>query len=448
MNETVTKSLDKVAGKAHYERACQVIPGGMMSNFRRDEGYVPTYYAGGDGAWLTDIDGNQYLDYSLGYGPSVLGHNPPAVTRALIDQLKRFSSCESTVVQTEAAERLAAHVPCAELVRFACSGTEAVYNVCRIARAHTGRGKIVRFNGHYDGGLDELLGGVVADQAYPVPHQGEREDDFFSQLANTQGRAPHALSDVFLIEWNDLDALETLFSAHGDEIAGVLMEPVMVNVSGCLPMPGYLEGVRELCNRYGAVLIFDEVITGFRMGLGGAQGHFGVTPDLATFGKALGAGFPVAAFCGRREVMDVVTRTEVIAGGTYNGHPLAMAAVCATIDELAKDDGAAMAHLQAMGTLLGEGLNRLFAQYEPHLRVQGFPGAWTLAYEPEGKAIVRHAQALGVDSHLPIGAFVGGMQGRGIVMQTRMCTSVAHNAEDVAHALAMAEDTLREMTGA
>ena len=438
-------TIQKPATRAHFERARRVIPGGIMSNFRKDEGYVPTYFSHGRGSHLFDLDGNEYIDYSLSYGPGILGHNHPALTEAIANQAGRFLSCESNPLEAEAAEKIKAHVPCAELIRFACSGTEAVYNACRVARGFTGRDKIVRFNGHYNGGLDELLGGVVNDPAAPVPVAGERDDDIFSQMTDTGGRKRHAFDDTFLIEWNDIGAIETLLDRHAPDIAALLMEPVMVNVSGCVPRPGYLEAVRALCDRHGVLLIFDEVITGFRIGLGGAQAHFGVTPDLATFAKALGGGIPVSAFCGRRDVMDVITRTEVMAGGTYNGHPLSMQGAITTITELERDGQAAMKRIQHFGQQLGDGLRKLFRQHDTCYRLQGFAGAWTLAWHPEREIIHNHAESLGAGYFAPIGAFIGAMNQRGVIMQTRMCTSAAHTQADVDEVLSRADDALHAL---
>jgi glutamate-1-semialdehyde 2,1-aminomutase len=429
-----------------FERASCVIPGGLMSNFRKEEGLVPKYMTHGQGARLYDVDGLEYVDYSLGYGPAILGHSNTVLQRALADQSRRLYTATVNTLEAEAAQLVVDLVPSAEQVRFVCSGTEAVYNALRLARAHTGRNRIVRFNGHYHGGTDDIMGGIVQPGGLPTPIAGEARDDFFSQMTNTSGRASHALEDQFLLEWNDLESLNELFSAAADQIAGVIMEPVMINCSGCLPQPGYLEGVRHLCDRYGVVLIFDEVITGFRMGLGGAQAAFGVTPDLTTLGKALGGGVPVAAFCGRKSIMDHITRTDVIAGGTYNGHPLSMAAVLATLEELKRDDGAAMRRINLMGQRLGDGLSRLFRQSAADFIIQGFPGAWTLAAAPAGTCIQNHAESVATGSLDPVFAFSAALNRRRVLVQTRFCTSAAHGEAEVDLALECAAAALEELT--
>jgi len=428
----------------HFEQARKVIPGGIQSNYRKTEGYIPTYISHGKGARLWDLDGNEYIDYSLSYGPSILGHSNQHLHQSIIRQAEKMYSNELNELELQAAEKIVKHVPCAELVRFACSGTEANYNALRVARAYTGKNMVVRFNGHYNGCLDELIGGVVDDADVPVPISGERNNDAFSQMGNTRGRAKHAFTDSYMIEWNDLDALSSLLARFGDDIAAVYMEPVMVNLNGCMPQPGYLEGVRELCTRYGVVLIFDEVITGFRMGLAGAQGHFAVTPDIATFAKAIGGGFPVSVFCGKREIMDVITRTDVIAAGTYNGHPLAMAAVIATIEELEKDDAAAFDHINRLGNGLASGLREKFTQHNVPLILQGFPGAWTIAYSEKGKIINHKDSVMQGDTWARGLLFSSLMNDQKVIVQARFCTSVAHTQQDLEETLDRAESAIEQ----
>ncbi|MBW2367617.1 MAG: aminotransferase class III-fold pyridoxal phosphate-dependent enzyme, partial [Deltaproteobacteria bacterium] len=339
--------------------AGKIIPGAVQSNYKKDEGYHPVYMTHGEGARLYDMDGNEYIDYALGSGPVILGHGNEHLQNAIETQVRRLYMSDGNNLDVKAAQKIVDHIASADLVRFACSGTEANYNALRVARGYTGRNMFVRFNGHYHGCLDNIFGGIVTDRENPVPVPGEIEEDQFSIISHTEGRARHALRDGYMIEWNDPAALETLLNKYGHDIAAVIMEPTMVNLSGCMPEPGYLEGVRDLCTQYGVVLIFDEVLTGFRIGLKGAQGYFGVTPDMTTLAKAIGGGIPVSAFCGKREVMDVVTKTDVVAAGTYNGHPLAMAAVTATIEELEKDDGAAFRHIEKLGNMLKDGIEKI-----------------------------------------------------------------------------------------
>lgn len=426
-------------------RAGRVIPGAVMSNWRKAEGYVPTFFSHGEGARLWDVDGNEYIDYNLGAGPAILGHNNPELNRAIGEQSCRLNTCDPTELWVTAAEKIVKHVPSAEMVRFSVSGTEANQNIFRLVRGYTGRNMIVRFHGQYNGSADDVLCGVVKDLGNPVPQQGFIEGDMLSDMGNTAGRARHAFDDMFMIEWNDLEAMEALFKRHGHDIAGVIMEPIMINFHGCMPLPGYLEGVRKLCDDYGVVLIFDEVLTGFRMGLGGAQAHFGVTPDITTFAKALGGGMPVSAFAGKKEIMDMLTRTEVMGGGTYNGNAAAVAAVIATIEELEKDDGAAFRHIERLGNALKSGLDEINNQVGSNLLLSGFPGAWATTFTDK-KKIINYADSLDYPEGLAKASEFGGLLKKyGVLTLLRYCTSTAHTDEDVAEALTRSESALREL---
>jgi glutamate-1-semialdehyde 2,1-aminomutase len=431
----------------HLEHAARkVIPGGVMSNWKKSKDFHPVFMVRGENARLWDVDGNEYIDYSLSMGPAILGHSNDHFRRALARQIESGIYCnESTDLQLMAAEKVCAHVGCAELVRFSNSGSEANLNAVRVARAYTGKNMIVRFNGHYHGSFDSQVGGIVDSPDLPVPLDGCREDDPLSIMAQTEGRAAHAFADSFMVPWNDLDVLSSLFERHGKTIAAVIMEPVMVNFSGCVPEPGYLEGVRSLCDDFNVILIFDEVLTGFRMALGGAQEFFGVEADLATFGKAIGGGFPVSAFAGRREIMDVLTDTRVMGGGTYNGHPLAMTAVIATLEELEKENGAAYQHINRLGKRLKSGLDEINQRVGQNLLLQGFPGAWTFTFSSRNK-IINHEDSLlepgGLEKAARFGAL---LKEYGVLTLMRFCTSIAHEDRDVDECLNRAEDALKSL---
>lgn len=414
----------------HFNRACDVIPKGLKSNFRKSD-EVPRFFRSGSGARLVDLDGNEHIDYSLSYGPSILGHSNEALRGALHAAIDFSYTNENCVIEADAAELVCETIPCAEQAFFCCTGTDAVANAHRVARAYTGRNWVVRFKGHYNGWHDALMGGVVTDPEYPMATAGRTPGEKFSQQTDTAGRGFHALMDTFLIEWNDLSALAQLLEQQGQYIAAVHMEPIMMNYFGCWPTPGYLEGVRELCTQHGVLLIFDEVITGYRIGLQGAQGVFKVTPDLTTLGKAIGGGVPVAALCGRRDILHKIATFEAICGGTYNGHPMATSAVVATLTELQRDGGAAFHRINAMGTRLAAGLRDIFDAAKLPLILQGFPGAWYVGRSRTG-TILNHADAVRQDSHHPLlDQFSVGMRRQGVLMTGRFYTSSAHTEADV-----------------
>ncbi len=346
------------------------LPGGVSSNFRLGMLPHPLVFERADGPYLFDADGNRLVDYYLGMGPMILGHTPPVVREAVLAQLDRGllygGQCG---LEAEAAELFCAIVPCAERLRFCGSGSEAVQAALRIARAATGRRTVVKFEGHYHGWFDSVLVSVApgADVA------GEHADP--ARVPGSSGQDPEAWGSLDVLPWNDLGLLEARLAA-GD-VAAVIMEPAMCNAGAIAPRPGYLEGVRAACTRAGSVLIFDEVITGFRVAPGGAQQLFGVTPDLATFAKAVANGFPVAAVAGRAELLEVLTRGAVH-GGTYNAQPIAMAATVATLRALA--DGRAITGIAPHGRRLMDGIAAALKAAGIAAAVTGFPQIFHVAF--------------------------------------------------------------------
>jgi glutamate-1-semialdehyde 2,1-aminomutase len=339
---------------AMLARARDVIPGGVGSN---DRGLVdphPLFMSHGAGSRMWDVDGNEYIDYLLGYGPLVLGHAHPAITEAVGRQLRNGSVFGIPVaLEMEVAEMLVDLFPSIEMVRFCQSGTEAVLAAMRLARAATGRRLIVKFEGQYHGWLDQ----VAISYAPTTEQAGDPAHP--ATVPGSDGQSPGAYEDFIIAQWNNAEHLEQLFAERGDEIAAVLTEPIMCNFGIIEPVSGYLNRLRELCDRAGAALIFDEVQTGFRIGLHGAQARYGVTPDLTCLGKALSGGFPVSAVGGRREIMDLITDRRVFHAGTYAGNPLCLAAVPAVVSELSRPG--VYEQMEALSMRLRTGLSELIA---------------------------------------------------------------------------------------
>lgn len=336
-----------------FGRAKRSLAAGVSSNVRASG--MALFFDHASGPRLYDVDGNEYVDYALGQGPVILGHCAPLVTEAVQRALERgqlyAGQHELEIILSEKLQEL---IPCAELVRYSNSGSEAVHAALRLARAYTGRDMVVKFEGHYNGWFDDVLISVHP----PVDLAGHREHP--RCIPGSMGQPQRVLKDTLVLPWNDLEVLERAMDKHGDKVAALIMEPIMCNTGCILPSEGFLEGVRVLCNRYGIVLIFDEIITGFRVGLGGAQSYFGVVPDLATFGKAMANGFPISCLAGKRELMELIADGRVNHSGTYNSNVAVMAAAVASVTELEKDGGRVYDHITKLGLSLMGGLAERF----------------------------------------------------------------------------------------
>jgi glutamate-1-semialdehyde 2,1-aminomutase len=305
-----------------FNRAQRRIPGGVNSPVRafRSVGGTPRFFARGEGAYLWDVDGKRYIDYVGSWGPAILGHAHPETVRAVQETAKHgLSFGAPTEIEIEMAETLCRLLPSMEMVRLVSSGTEATMTALRLARGYTGRPKIIKFEGCYHGHGDSLL--VKAGSGALT----------FGQPSSAGVPAAIA-NETLVLTFNDLDEVAAAFKAHPGEIAGIIVEPVAGNMNLILPKPGFLQGLRDLCDRNGAVLIFDEVMTGFRLHLQGAQGLYGIAPDLTTLGKVIGGGMPVGAFGGRRAIMEKIAPLgPVYQAGTLSGNPVAVAAGLATL---------------------------------------------------------------------------------------------------------------------
>lgn len=336
-----------------FAAACERIPGGVNSTARATwSGWdpYPLFVERGEGSRLFDVDGNEYIDYLLGLGPMIFGHRPPRVTQAVVDFIQQRGTVFALPTADEArlAQKIVDAVPSVEQVRLCNTGTEAVLYATRLARAYTGRNKIIRFEGMYHGFSD----GVYWSKHPSIERAGP--DDRPVPVPQGPGMPKGVEENLIILPWNDAQALADAIAREGDRIAAVLTEPVMCNTGCILPQPGYLEAMRELTTKHGIVLIFDEVITGFRLGLGGAQGRLGIRPDLSVFAKGIGGGFPVAAMGGRADIMALVANGTVSMAGTYSANGIAIAAANAALDELSRPG--LYAQLDAVSDELRNGL--------------------------------------------------------------------------------------------
>lgn len=328
-----------------YQRSCRTLAGGVSTAMRRSAKPYPLFFDHGVGSRVFDVDGNSYLDYGLAWGPLILGHSHPQVVEAVQRQAGRALTFGAQHdLEFEVSELLNRIIPCADLVCFANSGTEIVQVALRLARAVTGRRKYLKFEGHYHGWSDEAL----------IAFHPRVEDPLEMPSPVGAGQLPN--EHVIVAEWNNRRLVERIFADRAQEISAIICEPLLAN-SGCIPpAAGFLEFLREISQRHHALLIFDEVITGFRVDLRGAQGRWGVRPDLATYAKAVGAGVPFSVLAGRSEFMERIARGEVVHAGTLNGNPLCLAAARAAIEVLAADNGSIYRGLRAKADRLREGI--------------------------------------------------------------------------------------------
>ncbi|MBT6153647.1 MAG: glutamate-1-semialdehyde 2,1-aminomutase [Planctomycetaceae bacterium] len=356
----------------HFERALKSIPGGVNSPARAfgAVGGEPLIIERGDGPFLFDIDGNRLIDYVGSWGPHILGHRHPAVVAAIEETLSRGTSFGApTEFETELAELVIEAVPSVERVRMVNSGTEATMSAIRLARGHTGRDVVVKFAGCYHGHVDSLL---VQAGSGALTHG----------VPSSPGVPKGCTADTIAIEYNNVDSLKETFADRGDEIACVILEPVVGNMGVVAPEPGFLESAQQLCREHGALLIFDEVMTGFRLAYGGAQALFGITPDLTTLGKILGGGMPVGAYGGRADVMESISPVgPVYQAGTLSGNPLAMACGIATLRTL--QETKPYTRLEEQTTRLVKGIEQAAtAAGIPHSVAQ-VGSMFTLFFNPE-----------------------------------------------------------------
>ena len=313
--------------KSAYKKACEIIPGGVNSPVRafKSVGGDPILISSGKGSRITDIDGNEYIDYVCSWGPLILGHAYEPIIEIIKKTAENGTSYGTpTLLETEMAEMIVSMVPSIEMVRMVNSGTEATMSAIRLARGYTGRSKIVKFAGCYHGHGDSFL--IKAGSGAIT-----------LGLPDSPGVTESTAKDTLIAEYNDLASVEELFAKYGNDIAAIIVEPVAANMGVVLPAKGFLEGLRRIATENNAVLIFDEVITGFRLAKGGAQEYFGVMPDLTTMGKIIGGGLPVGAYGGKKEIMSMLAPLgPVYQAGTLSGNPLAMAAGIAMLKELNK----------------------------------------------------------------------------------------------------------------
>jgi len=426
---------DRSRSAAAFARACQAIPGGVNSPARAFGGVggAPIFIDRGEGAYLIDVDGNRYLDYVGSWGPLILGHCHPRVVEAVNRAMAKGASFGApTEAETELAELIGQLMPSLEMVRLVSSGTEASMSAIRLARGFTGRDVIVKFAGCYHGHVDSLL--VAAGSSATT-----------LGVPNSPGVPKGCTADTLVLRFNDVEGLNQAFAAHGAKIAGVILEPIVGNMGLVIPSKEFLSELRRLTQHHGALLIYDEVITGFRVGLGGAQELLGQKADLTVLGKIVGGGLPVGAYGGRRDIMQkVMPAGPVFQAGTLSGNPLAMAAGLATLQELR--DRPPYGRFEQLGKKLTAGLQTAAREAGVPHQLARVGSMWTLFFNAE--PVTDYDTAKKSDTKR-FARFFWAMMDRGVYLPCSQFEaaflSTAHSEADVEQTIAAAVEALREV---
>ena len=418
--------------EAAFAKAVELLPGGVNSPARAfgAVGGKPLFFTKGEGAWLTDIDGNRYLDYIGSWGPMILGHGHPRVIAALHEAVDRGTSFGApTEAENELAELIIGAVESVEMVRLVNSGTEATMSAIRLARGYTGRDVIVKFAGNYHGHVDSLL--VAAGSAAAT-----------LSVPNSPGVTAGTTADTLVLDYNDVPGLEAAFASRGDTIAGVIFEPIVGNMGCVVPSKEFVTALRSLTSKHGALLICDEVMTGFRVAYGGAQSILGIKPDLTTMGKIVGGGLPVGAYGGKREIMQhVLPAGQVFQAGTLSGNPLATAAGIATLTTLR--DESPYEQLEIMGAKLGDGLKQAAEKAGVSGNVTRVGSMLTFFFNPE--TVTDWPTAAKCDTKA-FAKYFWGLIDRGVYMPCSqyeaLFISAAHTEADIDHTISAAGEVL------
>lgn len=421
------------------ERAKKVIAGGVCSEFRKNNHPHAIFYTHGKGSRIYDVDGNEYLDFTLSQGPMILGHSHPNVLKAVEEYSRQGQMFAGQHIQEiELAEKLNKIIPSAELMRFCLDGSEAVQTAFRVARAKTGKKKFLRFEGHYHGWLDNVAWGLSSPS---IDALGDRENPTIFPWS--EGISDYSRDEFIVLPWNDLALLEKTMDERHQEIAAIITEPVMCN-SGCIfPSTGFLEGIRFICNKYNTAFILDEVITGFRLGLGGAQQYFNIVPDISIFAKAMGSGYPISAVVGKREWMSVIEESKVIHAGTMNSSNPTIAAALATILFLEVENP--YPRMYRLGNKLMEGLRKAAVLANQKILVQG-PGPMFILAFTELESFKDYRDTLQSDK-AKLSKFIATMHNSKIRIIGRglWYIGAAHTEEDIDHTIQVASEVLCTM---
>ncbi len=358
--------------KELYSKAKELVPGGVSSSIRQTEWPVPLFFDKAHGSKMWDVDGNEFIDYVMGMGPNIFGHAPQFVTQSVYEDMQNgYCLTGQTVKENEMSEFIKKTIPFNRKVRYASSGTEIVQVALRLARSFTNKNKFLKFEGHYHGWMDSVL--------YNSHPDISNEENIFNPVPESGGISHGTSNEVVIAPWNDIEALENILKDNHNEISSIITEPILWNTNVILPEDGYLEKLRLLCDKYNILLIFDEVGTGFRVALGGAQEIYGIEPDLSTYAKSMAAGFPIAMLAGKPEIMDSLSNGKVVHGGSFNTNVMSVSASHATLNYLLSNKNF-YKNLNSSGETLIKGLEEVASKNGIDILIQGLGSVFYLSF--------------------------------------------------------------------
>ncbi|HEY1406304.1 MAG TPA: glutamate-1-semialdehyde 2,1-aminomutase [Spirochaetota bacterium] len=415
--------------RQYFERAKKSLAGGVSSSARMPASgtlSTPLYITHGKNGRVWDMDGNEFVDFLLSYGSLILGHCNPVLIKAFEEQIKKgtmFGTCNTAEV--ELAEQICKMVPCADLVRYANSGSEAICGAIRAARGYTGKSKILKFEGHYHGWVD-----LLAISNRPGVEESGLLESPISQ-PHSKGIPSGVVEDVIICPWNNMTILKSILDKYDGQFAAIIAEPIVANNGCIMPESGYLSYLREECTRRGIILIFDEIVTGFRAAAGGAQEYFNIECDIAVFSKAIGGGMPISAFAGKREIMEPIAKNTVKHGGTYNGNPVSAVSALETLRYVSNKD--VLSNLHASGDALIETIRREARDNNIPCVVQGLGSMFQVVFT-ERKKLTHYRDLYDADSKR-YGIFRDTMLENGVHINSSFSAcwflSVAHTQDDI-----------------
>ena len=424
--------------KELYSKAKELVPGGVSSSIRQTEWPVPLFFDKAHGSKMWDVDGNEFIDYVMGMGPNIFGHAPQFVTQSVYEDMQNgYCLTGQTVKENEMSEFIKKTIPFNRKVRYASSGTEIVQVALRLARSFTNKNKFLKFEGHYHGWMDSVL--------YNSHPDISNEENIFNPVPESGGISHGTSNEVVIAPWNDIEALENILKDNHNEISSIITEPILWNTNVILPEDGYLEKLRLLCDKYNILLIFDEVGTGFRVALGGAQEIYGVEPDLSTYAKSMAAGFPIAMLAGKPEIMDSLSNGKVVHGGSFNTNVMSVSASHATLNYLLSNKNF-YKNLNRSGETLIKGLKEAAYKNGIDILIQGLGSVFYLSFT-SAKSIKNYREhTLNIDfGKYKEFAKLMLLNGVRLSQNGRWHMSSAHSEEDIEKTIYAANLSLAEL---